>query len=164
MAGACWQGNEMYVPQSATALPAVCVKCGRPASVLQKKTYYWHTPWLYLLILIGLLVYAVAAICVRKKMMLNVPLCAEHAGKLRNLKITTAVLLIGFLPVGIAGSMLGEAYVGWAWLAALAMFLAGLVSWVMVGRCYLTPKHIDASYARFRGPCAQFLRALPMKA
>jgi hypothetical protein len=168
----CRQDKQLFVPQrgpqsgaqSATSLPAVCVKCGQPATVQKKKVYYWHQPLWYFFILLGLLLYAILALIVRKSIRLNVPLCAEHASKLSQKKIMTAVLLLGFLPVGIGGSVLGDQFVGWAWLTAGAMFLAGLIYAVIASRCYMTPTHIDANYASFRGPCEQFLRQLPMKA
>ena len=59
----CWKDKDLFVPQFGNAgvvsLPAVCVKCGQPATVQKKKVYYWHTPWLYLVILAGILVLVV---------------------------------------------------------------------------------------------------------
>ena len=160
---ASWQGNDLYVPQSATALPAFCVKCGQRAAVRKTKTYYWHEPWVYFMILAGLVVYAVVALIVRKRIKLEVPLCSDHARTLSQRKMIAAALLLGFLPVGIAGSMMGDAYIRWAWLIATIMLIAGSVYVSIAVKCFLKPTHIDDAYASFKGPGDAFLRQLPMR-
>jgi hypothetical protein len=161
-----YQGRELYVPISHTPLPNFCIKCGQLATVRKSKTFYWIQPAWYLFILLGLLgvvVLAVVAMMVRKSIRMEVPLCQEHARKLTFRKIMTAVLLLGFIPVGVAGTMMGDDYVVWAWLIATAMFFAGLVFAVLASNVYLRPMFIDATYAKFRGPCDAFLRMLPLK-
>jgi len=153
--------NLLYVPQN-SILPANCVKCGQPSTTLVKKTFYWHPAWVYILILPGLLIYAIVAMVVRKGMKLQVPLCDVHS-QARKTKIWLAVaLLLGFLPFGIVvGSMLPDS-AGWVWLGAVGMFFTGLVLAGIVSNI-LKPTYIDDSYATFKGASEDFLRQLPTK-
>ena len=68
-----------------------CVVCDSASDgkVLRRKLY-WHSPWLYFLILLNLIVYAIAAAIVRHSLTLEVELCPRHRRKRRN-----ALLLAG---------------------------------------------------------------------
>ena len=49
----------------------------------RKRKFYWHSPWMYLLILLHILVYLIAALAVRKTAVHNVGLCsARHQRRL----------------------------------------------------------------------------------
>jgi|SRR4051794_30653940 hypothetical protein len=153
--------NLLYVPQN-SSLPANCVKCGQPSTTLVKKTFYWHPAWVYILILPGLLIYAIAALAIRKGMKLHVPLCDVHS-QARKTKIWTAVaLLVGFLPFGIIVGSMTPDNAGWIWLAAGVMFLTGLVLAGIVSNI-LKPTYIDLFYATFKGASEDFLRQLPTR-
>src|SRR5262245_43504290 len=90
-------GKILVVPSGST-LPPFCVKCGAPATGKPlRKTFRWHESWLYVLILAGLLIYAIVATVVQKKMLLEVPFCDEHRSWRKRMNIIGAVLLIGVL-------------------------------------------------------------------
>src|SRR5205814_1141094 len=79
------EGNQMVVRQGAR-LPDACVKCGGPPNGRPlRKTFYWHQPALAVLILAGVLLYAIVALIVRKSIRLEVPLCQAHAARRRNM-------------------------------------------------------------------------------
>jgi len=85
-------GNILVVP-SGCCLPATCVKCGMPVSGKPlTKTFRWHSSWLYLLILPGLLFYVIAALAVEKKARIDVPFCDQ---------LPLPSYLGGFLPAEI---------------------------------------------------------------
>ena len=79
----CWtEGKYLVMPIEKGTLPHRCVRCNAPVDGLIKtRKLYWHHPALYLLILISILVYAVAAIIVRKKIVVQPGLCDEHENK-----------------------------------------------------------------------------------
>jgi hypothetical protein len=59
-------------------LPPVCMLCGAPAAVQKRKAFAWHPPWVLALILVGLLPFAIVAICLTKRMTVYAPLCHDH--------------------------------------------------------------------------------------
>src|SRR5262249_33444217 len=61
-------------------LPAVCMACGQPASTHIRKTFDWHPLWIIVLILVNLIVYAVVALIMTKRMAVDVPVCERHRG------------------------------------------------------------------------------------
>jgi hypothetical protein len=71
-------GKVLYVPAGAM-LPDFCVKCNEPAVGNPKKVKLsWHPPALMLLLLAGLLPYAIVALIMTKKATILVPNCARH--------------------------------------------------------------------------------------
>ncbi len=151
------RGKDVFVPRSAS-LPASCIKCGASATKPWRQKFYWHSPWLYLLIFLNLLIYAIVALIVRKQMELNLPLCdAHHQDRKRN-RLMALIMILGAIPVGIAlGTMASEAL---GWITGVLMFLASVVFYVMSGLGVRATK-IDENGGVFRGACAKFLDLLP---
>ena len=98
---AVWRDGNAVVAVRDRAFPPRCVKCNAPVQKqeMHARSFYWHTPWLYLLILLNILIYAIVAMAVRKKTRHDVALCAQH---LRRRRIFIAI--------------------GWSW--PLAIFIA----------------------------------------
>lgn len=56
------EGKYAFVPKGRD-LPPRCIICNAEAVVpIKQKTMYWHSPWLYFLILLNILIYAFIAI------------------------------------------------------------------------------------------------------
>jgi len=123
------------------------------------KTFRWHSPWLYILILPGLLFYAIAALVVQKKARIDVPFCASHRSWRTRMNVAGAVLLIGSLPtcfllwglLNIDGGVIG--------LLALALTFSGLIVLAIVGSSF-SPVYIDETCAKFKGAGEKFLSSL----
>jgi hypothetical protein len=150
-------GNILVVP-SGTNLPPICVKCGAPVARVLTKTFRWHSPWLYLLILPGLIFYVVVALVAQRKARNDVPFCQTHLLWRTRMNIAGAVLLIGVLPTAFLLD-LGGIDGGIVALIAVVMVLSGLVILGIVGSSF-TPVFIDESCAKFKGAGEQFLSAL----
>ena len=158
------QGNRLVVPKGA-ALPSYCVKCGQAVSGEPfQKTFFWHNPWLFLLVLVNLLVYAIVAMIIRKRFDLAVPLCPEHRQRRRTLIIAAWVLGLGFIPGGIlVGSLISDTNTAVA-LGFLTSFLLLIAAFVAGGMsAVLRPREITDFSATFSGACEQFLALLPSR-
>lgn len=151
-------GKKFQVPRGAS-LPAQCIKCGSAAQTPWRKKFYWHEPWLYILVFFpGLLIYAIVALIVRKNMELNVPLCDRHHSDRKRFFTLAAVMLLGFIPVGIALAAFGMDG-GYASLVALTMFMVGVVFYSKSS--FLRPTKIDEQGGTFTGASEEFLNGLP---
>jgi hypothetical protein len=158
------KGNRLVVPKGA-ALPSYCVKCGQPViGEPFKKTFFWHNPWLFLLVLVNILVYAIVAMILRKRFDLAVPLCPEHLQSRKNLLIATWVLGLGFIPGGIlVGALISDTDTAVA-LGFLTAFLLLIAAFVTGGMsAVLRPREITDFSATFSGACEQFLAMLPSR-
>jgi hypothetical protein len=151
-------GDLLLVGRGAT-LPPYCVKCGQPAEKFVSKNFGWHSPWLYLLILLNVLIYAIIATVVMKRMKLDVPLCAEHRRRRTRLLWAGGLLLAGALPLGITIGVMGNSddMVGVGVLVGFACFIASIVLLVM-GNLLMRPKVIDENQAIFTGVNPAFLQ------
>jgi hypothetical protein len=152
-----WRDGSVLVLKKGAALPDRCVRCNAaaPGSGF-KKTFYWHPPALYLLVLPGLLIYAIVALAVRKSVTVFVCLCPEHR-RTRRWAIAGSSLLAILGAVFLFVAIENGAFFGWS---GLAMVLGGAI-WGSVGARGLTPKRIDEQFARFSGACPELLQQLP---
>jgi len=150
-------GKDLIVWKGAS-LPPYCVKCGMVSHqqpVLRK--FYWHNPLLYLIVLAGVLIYAIVALIVRKRFDLGVPLCDSHF-RLRRIwmSVSAGLMLIAFpaLFIGIAND-----YPGTGVLVCLVTLLGGAITWSSVAPI-LRPTKITDEMAVFRGAHESFFGRL----
>ncbi len=79
-----WRKGKTLITHRYPEFPDTCIKCGQPASGYRKKVKLArHHPAVFLLVLLGLLIYVIVALVVRKKAVVEVGLCPEHRGKLK---------------------------------------------------------------------------------
>lgn len=156
--GGVWRDGTVLVLTREGSLPARCVKCNEPAEEPTKnRRVYWHSPWIYLLILLNLLIYALVAVIVRKKAMVAPGLCSEHKKRRRIvIGIAWAVLVAGvaLMIVGIENHQSVSAVV------SLLLILVAAVMSTTVTRI-LRPNRIDAQYVRLKGCGSPFLDSMP---
>lgn len=161
-AGVYRDGKNLIVMRGAE-LPLICVRCGQPATGgrLLKK-FYWHERWLYLLLLPGVIWYAIAALIVRKRMDLGIPMCAQHRFRYQQLRLAAILMMIGSSIFVIVSFFVSADNLIYSMLAFFVLLLAGFITWLVAG-LILTPKFIDAALGVFSGPGEQFLSQLPPK-
>lgn len=149
----CWRDGGELLALPGADLPHVCIKCGEPANDYRKRTFYWHSPWLYLLILLHILVYLIVALIVRKSASHQIGLCTTHQRQRRNFIAMAWLSLVplfgGFLFDSGAVALLGV-------LAFLVM-----VFWGLIGMRALKPKRITPELAVYRGASPRLLARLP---
>ncbi|MEM9416290.1 MAG: hypothetical protein AAGA29_12560 [Planctomycetota bacterium] len=140
-------------------LPERCVKCNQPLHGKPiNKTMYWHDPMWYLLILPGLLIYAIVAICIRKKVRVGISLCQQHKQQRLIWTLLTCLGLIGGVFLAAAGGVMESAAIA---ILGGALFLFGLVAAVVASSGALRPTFIDDRVARLKGAKEPFLESLP---
>jgi len=146
----------------AVYLPPFCVKCGQPVQDEPLvKTFSWHSPMIYLFIFLGVLVYVIVALIVRKSVRVGVPLCAYHKQRRRLWTTLAWVLpLAGIADAFILPEVIGLDG-GWTALISVLLVLAGLVIWAVPGNP-IRPKSIDSFSAEFSGFSDQFLDRIPI--
>lgn len=157
------QGSKLIftVPalNQAVDLPPMCVRCGAASNGKPvKKTFSWHHPALYIL-LVSPIIYVIVAVIVRKTMKINVTLCAQHAQRR-----TTAIIFAWLIPaIGVADIFVLSRFgvdPGVIVLIFIACLVAGLVIWAVAGNP-IRPTSIDKYYGEFSGFCEAFLQQFP---
>ena len=119
-------GDAIYVPRGVD-LPPRCIRCNAPvATPIKRRTLYWHSPLLYLVILVNLLVYAIVALVVRKRVEVSPALCGSHArARRRDLVLGFGVMATAVVGVFVA---LSNEQGGAAGIAGLVAFVAMIVT------------------------------------
>jgi hypothetical protein len=161
-------GKKLIVPNATlnqmVTLPPPCVKCGASADgnpVI--KTFSWHHPALYLLILLGILpglvLYTLIASSKRRKIFLCVPLCTEHARR-RRLIATLAWIIPA---IGLAAAFILPHFgmdISRAGSITVVLIISGVVL-LGVTADPIRPRYIDQFRAVFTGVCEKYLQQLP---
>jgi len=154
--GRVWHEGDELVMDKDAELPARCIKCNGPESKRVLKKLSWHSPWLYLLIFAGLLVYAIVAVIVSKRAKVGIGLCAAHAQS-RQRKAWIAWGLFGASVLSFIGSGVADsgalAGIGFLVLIASGVFCALAVRLVQ-------PVRIDDRQVRLKGVCRDYLNSL----
>ena len=153
--------GSLLVVRRGAGLPAICVKCGQPAtSEPLTSNYTWHTPWLYLVILLGVLIYVILALIVRKKFELSVPLCQAHREQQQRRKLVGLGLFIGPIVAAIfLSGYIPEGYGVWWALAIVITSLSG--AFYFDSAIVLRPAYIGDHEAHFKRAGEPFLSQLP---
>jgi hypothetical protein len=85
------EGDLVVIPVNGARFPDRCVVCNQPVVKRLQRKLYWHAPALYALICVGILIYAIVALIVRKTAHFEIGLCEAHVKRRRN------GILIGWL-------------------------------------------------------------------
>lgn len=156
-----WRDGKDLVVLVNAPLPPHCVKCGkRVHGTIKPRAFYWHSPWLFLLILINLLILIVVVLMVRKKSSHPAALCEAHASSRQKIILGAWGIALAAPFVGVAMSGLGDLGGLVGTLVTVLMVLGALVFGSMKGRV-MVPRRIDKTVARFTGCGDEFLRTLP---
>lgn len=148
-----WHDGKDLVVVRDKPLPRRCVKCNAHVTgAVKPRKFYWHTPWLYLLILIGILFYAIVALIARKKTEHAVALCPAHARRRNRFALGACAAFF----VGLLVAFSGTDYFGLGILLIIVAIFAGLF-----GTRILVARKMDDRYVRFRGASTAFLASLP---
>lgn len=150
----CWRsGRDLYM-RAGAVLPPRCITCNAPAiAPLKKRTVYWHSGWLYLLVLLSLPIYIIVALIVRKTRRIHPGFCASHTASRRRQAWLGWGLLATSLVLPFTGS-------DSAVIFALLAFVGALVQAIRLGSP-LRALHIDERRAQLRGCGEAFLASLP---
>lgn len=156
--GGTWRDGKILVLSREASLPPRCVKCNEPADEPTKmRKVYWHTPWLYVLALLNLILYAIVVAIVRKKATVAPGLCSTHK-KRRRMGIAAGwtLLIAGFALIGIGIADQQSVVIPGGILMVLAAVLVSAIATRI-----LRPNRIDAQYVRLRGCGPEFLDSIP---
>jgi hypothetical protein len=152
----CSRDGKVVVVPAGSDLPARCIVY-EPASLpIKKRKVYWHSPWLYLLILINLLLYLIVGLIARKSYEVSAGLCEAHAARRKRRLLTFVLLAIGSSVV--ATVLLSQNQPELATLlfvlAAVFLIVAAIASRLIHAR------KITTEYARVGGCKEPFLASL----
>jgi hypothetical protein len=158
--GNLWRSGKQVVLRRNAALPDRCVKCNAPAHGIRlKRQLSWHPSAWYLLIFVGLLIYVIVALIVRKQAVVQLPLCEAHRARRRWIITTCWLAFLG----GIALIILGAnqaAGGGWIIVTGIVAILAGAFGGALLAPP-VTPARIDSDFVWLRGAGREFLDTLP---
>jgi hypothetical protein len=154
-----WRDERVMVMLPDAPIPQRCVKCNDPAEQPTKmRKVYWHSPWLYLLLLFNVLIFAIVAAVVRKKATVAAGLCTIHKKRRRAvLTIAWVGALLGIVLIFMgANSAAGIGAVLFGILVVLGAIIFGMIA----GRV-VVPTRIDDRYVRLKGCGEAYLDTLP---
>jgi hypothetical protein len=152
----CWRRGNIVVMAQGSDLPCRCVKCNEPAQQpIKPRGIFWHPPGWFILLLGGIVLYALALVFVQRKAAISPGLCAGHARRRSKLIGIAWLTFFGSIPCFIfSAEVTALAFVGLA--AVLASIIIGAVAAVRI-----SPVRIDKELVELKGFGAPFLDSLP---
>jgi len=157
-----WSEGRVIVASDNATFPARCVKCNAPADgpPYQRKLF-WHHPAIYLVLLFNIIIYAIVALCVRKKGIVYPSMCKRH--KRRRM----AFIIGGWLSIPasvvcfvLAGESNNSDISACMIILGIVVLLGGLITGV-IGSRIVVPSRIDGGYLWLKGAGREFLASLP---
>ena len=156
-------------PWDEEELLGVCMKCGAPADTYKDHLFRWHPGWVFFLILVHLLVYAVVAIALTKKRRVRVPLCHAHRHHwvARQVALFVGFAFFLFLGVGAIIAMTdsspgrrgSEAVSGLLCVGSLVVLIVWLVLVAVLQSTAIRPSEITDRDITLVGVSSAFVRA-----
>jgi hypothetical protein len=143
--------------------PPVCARCGAASVVCKNHRFNWSPPWVFILLFMGVLPYAIAAAATRKTMSVPVPLCARHKWHWGG---RTAVVLLGLVVIfliffaGIAVADDFQLEPPAVFLPVGVLFLVWIVSAAVLGTTTIRPREITDRSITLSGVSPGFIDAL----
>jgi hypothetical protein len=161
-----WCDGKNVVTRDNAELPARCYKCNETAPNRPlKRKLYWHPPAYYWLIVlgvvirIGILLYIIVAIIVRKRATVEVHICPRHRTQRRLILIGGwgGFILGFFMILGTASIVHG----GWIVVLSVLLCLGSLIT-LMIGLRLARASRINKDgVVWMRGAGKEFLASLP---
>ena len=153
----CTRDGRWVVVGTGSDLPPRCILCNEPAQLPVKTIkIYWHNPWIYVLVLINILLYAIVGLIARRSASVSPGLCAAHSATRKRRIIASTTLFGLFVVAGIALIANGEPGIG---VTALTLSLITLVVMRILTR-KVYAKQITKEYATLAGCKEPFLASL----
>lgn len=156
--------NGEVVFSQRTRFPPYCVKCGAHAETSLRATLRLHPGWVYWLLLVNVILYALVATAMTKQAAVELPLCLHHAARRRQALLGGWAAFVGSL-VLFVGALLrlgsGDSNVPCAVAAVAAVTALGSLIAVSRASTPLQPVEINDFGVRAKGASQAFLDKLP---
>jgi hypothetical protein len=158
---------EAY-PEDDVDFPSVCMKCGAPASFHKRKTFSWYPPWVAVLLLAGIVPFAILAIILTKRRSLDVPLCEAHKRHWGMRQLLVLGTLLGLFGLGVVALIAvsaanngrgNDAVFGTVCLGWVILMLGWLVLAVIVQYTTIRPSEITDTSISLVSVAPQFVEA-----
>ncbi|MDX2227362.1 MAG: DUF4339 domain-containing protein [Verrucomicrobiae bacterium] len=157
MAGLGRRGNLIIASPDA-CFPGRCVKCNAPVAQTDiKLRLYYSPPWVYFLLLAGLLFLIIGVLLTQKKAAYQIAVCPVHKNKRFQVILTAWGMFAGSVLLFFLAAAFSTF---WPVLAGLLLFLASLI-YGMVAAPYLRAGKITKTESIIKGAGPEFLASLP---
>ena len=153
-----WREGKVLVLRQGSPFPHRCISCNEPAVAPgRRQKLAWHPPAWYLLVLLAVLLYAIVAIIVRKKAVVEVGLCERHQKRVLFGRIVGWGGFVVLLGLGFGAAAQPSSDLG---LVAMLFALPWVLATITFNRL-LVPQRIDDRFVRVKGCGPAFLNSLP---
>lgn len=161
------KGNQLVMHKGAD-LPDRCVKSNQPANGLRlRRNLSWHHPLIFLTLFIGILIYVILAIVLRKQATIYVGLSKPWFRKRRRaILIGWGLALLGIAIMVGSFVMITDpnghpSWIGWGLLIGLFVLLGGIINGI-IGSQIVRPARITDDYVWLKGVHPDYLADLPV--
>jgi hypothetical protein len=164
-----WRQNGRLVMRQGAVLPLVCVKSNQPTDRKLRRQLAWHAPMVYLVLLLNLLIYIVAAMVATKRATIHVGLSDEwFAIRRRRILLAWFCFIAGVVLVVMGLSNLPDGRANQSMPLLFHLFWVGLlmilfgVFYGMISARLVVAAKITKEYIWLKGCHPDFLDRFPV--
>jgi hypothetical protein len=155
-----WRSGNLLVVKRGAVLPERCLKTNQLVPGARKKiTLYWHSPWIFALVLVNVLIFLIVSFAARKSVVLEITMSPEMIRRRnRGYLIGGAIGLGGIIELAVGGMQREPD--GFHLLIGIVGLLVGIVV-ASAASQVLTIQKLEGEYAYLKGASPEYLVALP---
>jgi len=161
--GGVWRQGKLLVMGREAILPERCVKTNLPAEgrTLRRDLSY-YPPWVAVLILLNILIFAAVAVIIQKRATIHIGLCEERIAKRWRTIVISWMIVICSVCLGVTSLLMidySELAIPMLLVSIFTCVVGGLYG-VLASRI-VTASKIDKTHIWLRGVCPEYLAELP---
>jgi hypothetical protein len=155
-----WREGKLIVLRQGTPLPKRCLQTNETISGPYKKiTLYWHSPWLFFLILVHLIIFIIVALAARKSVTLEIAMGPEMLRRKRRLQILGFVIMLSGMIESMIALSQSEPNGTHILVGVLALIVGLFVA--AAGSQTLMVQRMEGNYIWLKGASPAYLNSLP---
>ena len=152
-----WRDKSILIMHKNATLPYRCIKTNKAASKKVKLKLFWDNPLLLFWLLVNILVYAIVALCLRRKAIVYVPVSEEAISK-RKKKIFS---IWGFVIAGVALIIIGVNLLNVTLIVVGSSLLIITIILPYLILPLVVVHKIEDDYVWLKGFCEEYLKEFP---
>jgi hypothetical protein len=155
-----WREGQLIVMRQGALLPKRCLQTNETISGPYKKiTLYWHSPWLFFLILAHLILFIIVALAARKSVTLEITMGPKMLQRKKRLQLIGVVIMLSGIIESILALSQSEPDGLHILIGVLALIVGLFVA--VAGSQTLMVQRMEGNYIWLKGASPAYLDSLP---
>lgn len=167
-----WRNGDVMIMHKLAPLPPICLKSNEPATTWLTRKLQWQPQWVFVLLLVNLIIFAIVALILTKRATISIGLTDEWAAK-RKQRLFLAwsvglaalgVIVVGFIFLALEGTLPDDIRIPLFLVCLIGGLMAGVGALIggSMGCRLIYPQKMTDTHIWIKGVHPSFLDRLPI--